>query len=91
MDWATPTPTERAAPRQPAPAWPAHPASGQRGVRPGGTGQAATLPARHVPRPGDTVETELGTLRVENMARRRITRVSVQLAPELLRAEDGES
>ncbi|CAN5538781.1 hemolysin family protein [soil metagenome] len=44
-----------------------------------------------VPRPGDTVTTELGTLRVENMARRRITRVSLQLTPELIRAEDGES
>lgn len=44
-----------------------------------------------VPRPGDTVESDLGTLRVENMARRRITRVSLQLAPELMRTEDGES
>lgn len=32
-----------------------------------------------VPRVGDRVEFELGTLRVENMARRRITRVSIQL------------
>jgi hypothetical protein len=30
------------------------------------------------------VQTVLGTMRVENMARRRVTRVSVQLAPELL-------
>jgi CBS domain containing-hemolysin-like protein len=37
-----------------------------------------------VPRPGDSVETTLGTMRVENMARRRITRVSMQLFPELL-------
>jgi len=35
----------------------------------------------HVPRPGDSVECPLGTLRVENMARRRITRVSVYLKP----------
>ncbi len=40
-----------------------------------------------VPRPGDSVETNLGTLRVENMARRRITRVSLQLLPELQKAE----
>jgi putative hemolysin len=32
-----------------------------------------------VPRPGDTVPHELGVLRVENMARRRVTRVSLQL------------
>lgn len=37
-----------------------------------------------VPRPGDSVQTELGLMRVENMARRRITRVSIQLKPELL-------
>jgi len=37
-----------------------------------------------VPRPGDAVDTELGMMRVENMARRRITRVSIQLHPELL-------
>jgi len=37
-----------------------------------------------VPRTGDTVMTDLGLMRVENMARRRITRVSVQLAPGLL-------
>lgn len=36
-----------------------------------------------IPRPGDTVETELGTLRVENMARRRITRIGIQLNPQL--------
>lgn len=41
-----------------------------------------------VPKPGDTVETDLGTLRVENMARRRITRVSVFLRPELQRPSD---
>lgn len=34
-----------------------------------------------VPRIGDTVETELGTLRVENMARRRITRVALVQRP----------
>ncbi|MBV6457473.1 MAG: hypothetical protein HONBIEJF_00582 [Fimbriimonadaceae bacterium] len=32
-----------------------------------------------VPRLGDSVSTPIGTLRVENMARRRITRVSLQL------------
>jgi CBS domain containing-hemolysin-like protein len=37
-----------------------------------------------VPKPGDSAQTELGLMRVENMARRRITRVSLQLAPELL-------
>lgn len=37
-----------------------------------------------VPRPGDCVETDLGQVRVENMARRRITRVSIQLAPTLV-------
>jgi len=35
-----------------------------------------------VPRPGDSIETEIGTMRVENMARRRITRVSVQVKPQ---------
>ena len=37
-----------------------------------------------VPRTGDSVETDLGVMRVENMARRRITRVSVRLKPGLL-------
>jgi CBS domain containing-hemolysin-like protein len=37
-----------------------------------------------VPRPGDSIETEIGIMRVENMARRRITRVSLQLDPKLL-------
>jgi len=37
-----------------------------------------------VPRPGDSVQTEIGLMRVENMARRRITRVSIQLAQEML-------
>jgi CBS domain containing-hemolysin-like protein len=36
-----------------------------------------------VPKPGDNADTELGIMRVENMARRRITRVSLQLKPEL--------
>ncbi len=35
-----------------------------------------------VPRTGDSVMTNIGLMRVENMARRRITRVSIQLAPE---------
>lgn len=33
----------------------------------------------HVPRPGDSIDSPLGTMRVENMARRRITRVSINL------------
>lgn len=37
-----------------------------------------------VPRPGDSIETRIGLLRVENMARRRITRVSIQLDPAAL-------
>ncbi|MGV3614876.1 MAG: hemolysin family protein [Fimbriimonas sp.] len=37
-----------------------------------------------IPRTGDAVETELGLMRVENMARRRITRVGIQLAPSLV-------
>jgi putative hemolysin len=41
-----------------------------------------------VPRPGDSIETEIGLMRVENMARRRITRVSVQVDPKLLLAAD---
>lgn len=43
-----------------------------------------------VPRPGDAVESILGTMRVENMARRRITRVSIQLKPELTEAAATE-
>jgi len=35
-----------------------------------------------VPKTGDTVQSELGLIRVENMARRRITRVSIHLAPQ---------
>jgi putative hemolysin len=34
-----------------------------------------------VPKPGDHIDSPLGTLIVENMARRRITRVGVHLAP----------
>ena len=42
-----------------------------------------------VPKTGDAVQTALGTVRVENMARRRITRVSVVLSPEFTEnAED---
>jgi putative hemolysin len=37
-----------------------------------------------VPRAGDSVESPIGLIRVENMARRRVTRVSVQLSNELL-------
>ncbi len=36
----------------------------------------------HVPRPGDSIDTSFGKLRVENMARRRITRVSIHLVAE---------
>ncbi|MDR3690120.1 MAG: hemolysin family protein [Fimbriimonas sp.] len=36
-----------------------------------------------VPRTGDSVASSIGTMRVENMARRRITRVSIHLAPGL--------
>ncbi|WP_025227155.1 hemolysin family protein [Fimbriimonas ginsengisoli] len=43
-----------------------------------------------VPRPGDSVKTNLGLMRVENMARRRITRVSIQLAPELIQPAEEE-
>jgi CBS domain containing-hemolysin-like protein len=43
-----------------------------------------------VPKPGDSVDTPLGTMRVENMARRRITRVSIQLLPELIDAPEDE-
>lgn len=43
-----------------------------------------------VPRPGDSVETILGKMRVENMARRRITRVSIQLKPDLASAASAE-
>lgn len=32
-----------------------------------------------IPRPGDVVKTEIGTIRVENMARRRITRVGLTI------------
>jgi len=42
-----------------------------------------------VPRPGDTVSTKLGTLRVENMARRRVSRVTIQLSPEWLADSEG--
>ncbi|MBS1720623.1 MAG: HlyC/CorC family transporter [Armatimonadetes bacterium] len=42
-----------------------------------------------VPRPGDSVDTPYGKMRVENMARRRITRVSLQLASGLL-SDDGD-
>jgi putative hemolysin len=38
-----------------------------------------------IPKPGDHVETPLGVMRVDNMARRRITRVSIQLKPEIQR------
>lgn len=37
-----------------------------------------------IPRTGDAVETDLGLMRVENMARRRITRIGIQLSPDLV-------
>ncbi len=37
-----------------------------------------------IPRPGDSIETELGAMRVENMARRRITRVGIIIDPKLI-------
>lgn len=37
-----------------------------------------------VPKLGDSIETQLGVLRIENMARHRITRVSLQLSAEYL-------
>jgi CBS domain containing-hemolysin-like protein len=40
-----------------------------------------------VPRTGDSVMTNVGLIRVENMARRRITRVSLQLPPDLSRLQ----
>jgi CBS domain containing-hemolysin-like protein len=43
-----------------------------------------------VPRTGDSVMTNLGMMRVENMARRRITRVSLQLAPEFWRVKEPQ-
>lgn len=39
-----------------------------------------------MPKLGDQVETELGVMRVENMARRRITRVTLTLLPDLATA-----
>ncbi len=42
-----------------------------------------------IPRPGDLVETSIGTLRVENMARRRITRVGVQLKSDAGISSEG--
>jgi len=35
-----------------------------------------------IPTTGDAIDTEIGLMRVENMARRRITRISLQLKPE---------
>lgn len=43
-----------------------------------------------VPRPGDSINSVLGTIRVENMARRRITRVSIQLSAELAAAAGAD-
>ena len=43
-----------------------------------------------VPRPGDHVDTPVGTMRVDNMARQRITRVSIQLKPNLAAKSEEE-
>jgi len=43
-----------------------------------------------VPRPGDHVETPFGPMRVDNMARQRITRVSIQLKPHLIPKPEEE-
>jgi putative hemolysin len=44
-----------------------------------------------VPKPGDHVDTPLGVMRVDNMARQRITRVSVQLRPSLQPKNEDEA
>lgn len=44
---------------------------------------------QRMPVTGDAVETSLGTMRVENMARSRITRVSITLSPELRAAHEA--
>ncbi len=44
-----------------------------------------------VPRPGDSIPSSLGVLRVENMARQRVTRVSIILKPEFLEASENPS
>jgi putative hemolysin len=41
-----------------------------------------------VPRPGDSVETDFGSMRVENMARRRITRIGITIDPKLFDQKD---
>jgi CBS domain containing-hemolysin-like protein len=43
-----------------------------------------------VPRPGDHVNTPFGSMRVDNMARQRITRVSIQLKPNFSAMPEGE-
>ena len=51
------------------------------------TDTLATIVINHlerIPRTGESVHTAIGLLRVENMARRRITRVSIQLAPGVM-------
>lgn len=44
---------------------------------------------QRVPKIGDTVETPIGKMRVDNMARRRITRVSVRLSEHLQQVDRG--
>jgi hypothetical protein len=44
-----------------------------------------------MPRLGDSIQTEIGTMIIENMARQRITRVRVLLSPETLALMEAES
>ena len=44
-----------------------------------------------VPKSGDTVETPLGVMRIENMARRRITRVGIQLDATILNPTEDDN
>ncbi len=42
-----------------------------------------------IPVPGDTIQTDIGSFRVENMTRRRITRVSIELKKEYERKPEA--
>jgi CBS domain containing-hemolysin-like protein len=46
---------------------------------------------QRMPRLGDSIQTEIGTMIIENMARQRITRVRVLLSPETLALMEAES
>lgn len=59
-----------------------------------GTETLATLMVNsleRVPRLGDTVDTPLGVMRIENMARNRITRLSIQLSQSVRAQANGEA